>query len=175
MGTSYTIRAEDLYRDTRRIDAEVRAGIEKAQLAAARETLALFRERTRLAPPASAHGEIGAVAFGKFLNGWRIVNRGRQVILSNVARHAINVEDGRRKGAKRPPLRALVPWVELKLGLSGAEARSAAFLIARAIGRRGLRPRRILTAPSVQRSLMAIQRRALYSCLPRSMVIGGRS
>jgi hypothetical protein len=49
------------------------------------------------------------------------------------------VEFGRKPG-KRPPTDAIKLWVVRKLGLSGKEADSAAFLIARAIGRRGTQP-----------------------------------
>jgi hypothetical protein len=174
MALSYTIRAEELYRDTRRIEAATRKALDKAQVLAAKETLNLLRVRTLATPPASPNGEVGAVASGSFLRGWRISYRGRQVIVSNVARHAIYVEGGRRAGARPPPSDALLGWITLKLGLTGREAKTAAFLIARAIGRRGLRPRPVMTAPSTRIRILAIQRRALYSVLGRSWVIGGR-
>ena len=43
---------------------------------------------------------------------------------------------GRRPG-KRPPISALEKWVQVKLGLSGAEAKGAAFAIAKKIEREG--------------------------------------
>ena len=46
------------------------------------------------------------------------------------------VERGRKPG-RMPPVNVIELWVQHKLGLQGNEARSAAFLIARAIGRRG--------------------------------------
>lgn len=46
------------------------------------------------------------------------------------------VERGRRPG-KRPPVEAIKMWARRKLGLTGKELDQAAFLIARAIGRRG--------------------------------------
>lgn len=48
------------------------------------------------------------------------------------------VEVGRQPG-KMPPPGAIELWVVRKLGLSGEEATSAAFAIARSIGRRGTR------------------------------------
>ena len=48
------------------------------------------------------------------------------------------VERGRRPG-KMPPVDAIELWVNRKLGLQGNEAKSVAFLVARAIGRRGTR------------------------------------
>ncbi|MEO5626927.1 MAG: hypothetical protein ABIQ70_13040 [Dokdonella sp.] len=39
-----------------------------------------------------------------------------------------------------PPITPLIDWVEAKLGLHGAEAKSAAFAISRKIGKHGTRP-----------------------------------
>ncbi len=49
------------------------------------------------------------------------------------------VEFGRQPGRKQPPLDAIELWVRRQLGISGDEARSAAYVIARAIGRRGIK------------------------------------
>lgn len=53
------------------------------------------------------------------------------------------MEEGVRPG-KIPPGVALEPWVKRVLGKQGEEARQTAFLIARAIGRRGIAPRRFM-------------------------------
>lgn len=50
--------------------------------------------------------------------------------------YAPDVEYGRKPG-KMPPVGPIELWARRKLGLSGKELESAAFLIARAIGRRG--------------------------------------
>lgn len=52
--------------------------------------------------------------------------------------YASPVEFGRKPG-RRPPTEAIEAWVIRKLGYKGKQARSVAFLIARAIGRRGTR------------------------------------
>lgn len=54
----------------------------------------------------------------------------------NPLEYALPLELGRRPG-KQPPTSAIELWVTRKLGLSGSEARNTAYLIARAIGRRG--------------------------------------
>lgn len=46
-----------------------------------------------------------------------------------------NVEFGRRRGARRPPTSALIPWMK-RHGMPA----SGAFALARAIGRRGIKP-----------------------------------
>jgi hypothetical protein len=60
-----------------------------------------------------------------------------RAVLSNPLIYHDPVEDGRRPG-KMPPPAALVPWVGSKLGIPpGSERDQVAFLVARAIGRRG--------------------------------------
>lgn len=51
--------------------------------------------------------------------------------------YGLPLEHGRQPGKPPPPIAPIQLWVERKLGLSGEEAEQAAFLIARAIGRRG--------------------------------------
>ena len=62
------------------------------------------------------------------------------------------VEEGRRPGSVPPP-EALRPWVERKLGVPSSESKGVAFLIARAIGRRGTPGRRVFerSAPAIRR------------------------
>lgn len=49
------------------------------------------------------------------------------------------VRGGRRPG-RMPPVEALIPWVRAKLHVSEARVRGVAFVVARAIGRRGTKP-----------------------------------
>ena len=77
---------------------------------------------------------------GRYLRGWRIHRLGRfQWSLINVAKHAIYVEGGRRRGARRPPISAIQPWVQRKFGLNKKAAKGVAFAIANKIHRRGIR------------------------------------
>ncbi len=58
-------------------------------------------------------------------------------VLENPLRYHDAVEDGRRPG-RPPPSSALVPWVGSKLGVPpGPERERVAYVVARAIGRRG--------------------------------------
>lgn len=67
------------------------------------------------------------------------------VIIGEVYSNASNpiyplvMEYGRRAGAKPPPVDAIRPWVEDKIGDG-----SLAFVIARSIGRKGIKPHRFL-------------------------------
>ena len=47
------------------------------------------------------------------------------------------VELGRRAGQKRPPLGPIMLWLQRRVGVRGPDLRSAAFLVARKIGRSG--------------------------------------
>jgi len=49
------------------------------------------------------------------------------------------MELGRRPGAAMPPVDALMRWVHLKMGISNEKARGVAYVVARAISRRGIK------------------------------------
>lgn len=68
--------------------------------------------------------------------------------------YAPTVEYGRRAGRRPPPTRAIRPWLR-RHGIP----EDAAFVVARAIGRRGLRPRPFLF-PSARRHRQDIMARA---------------
>jgi len=89
---------------------------------------------------------------GRFHAGLRAVPKGaNSVTLYNTTKHAPFVEGGRRAGARMPPREAILPWV-LRKGLPA----SAAWPIARAIARRGIKPRRVITQPTFQRRARSI-------------------
>lgn len=87
---------------------------------------------------------------GDYLRKWthELLPRGGRVF--NNHRAAAVLEDGRRRGAKRPPVREIELWARRKLGLDGKELKSAAFAIANAIAKRGLKPRRILKSSAAE-------------------------
>jgi hypothetical protein len=73
------------------------------------------------------------------------VNTGEPVwgMVSTPAKYGEPVELGTRPHF--PPVAPIQYWVEKQLGLSGKEAKSVAFLIARAISKRGTKPRKMFT------------------------------
>lgn len=105
----------------------------------------VVQKTTMVAPPASENGTQGAFNTGGYLRGWQfeLLPRGGRVFNTSGMRANV-IEDGRRRGAKRPPPREIKLWVIRKLGLRGKAADSASFAIANAISKRGLRPRRVL-------------------------------
>lgn len=66
----------------------------------------------------------------------------RGAVLRVDAPHAAVVEWGRRPGQRPPPRAPIALWCVRKLGLPEDEAETRAFLIARAIGRRGIKPKK---------------------------------
>jgi len=66
--------------------------------------------------------------------------------LLNDAPHHVFVEMGRRAGARMPPVAVIAAWCGRKLGDS-----TLGFIVARAIGRRGIPPTPLMTAKDFQR------------------------
>ncbi len=134
MAFQRNIRIKDLGKFEKALSRKLPGTMKKVLLTTAREGVALLRKNTR---------SVGAVSSGKLLRGWRILRttRGVSFTIENEQDYALFVERGRRAGARRPPRAAIELWVKKKLGLSGKEAKGAAFVIARAIGRRGIRGR----------------------------------
>lgn len=83
----------------------------------------------------------------RFINGWKIQsNRQKAGVVSiwNIAPHAQYVEDGRRRGAKAPPINILEQWVKRKLSVSSEDAKFVAVQIAKKIKARGIKAKRIV-------------------------------
>jgi len=94
----------------------------------------------------------------RFARSWRAVIGAQpsSVRVFNKQPYASVIEFGRRKGAKAPPVAALLPWVIGKLGIPRENARSVAFLIARKISERGIPARPILRDPDVQAEIQRV-------------------
>lgn len=89
----------------------------------------------------------------QFVEGWAYAYnaRSKSLTYSNAAPYAWNIENGRRAGAKPPPVAALREWCRLRLGNA-----NLAYPVARAISRRGIKATRNLTAKRQLRVLRAI-------------------
>lgn len=134
-----------------RVPRAVERGV-RSFLARAKPMMVLAGDQAR---PANPRG-IGTGAFntGNYRRSWQ-TEMGREdglptAIIRNAAPYAGVIEYGRRAGAKAPPISVIEPWVRRKLGVPFKKARSVAFLIARSIKRRGLKPRYVLTSRTQQ-------------------------
>lgn len=134
---SYMVRLQDRF---------PRAAMRGAMRGALRAVLELQR-RTSLAPPANPQQVGGGGAFntGHYKRSWKAVPTSSGADVLNTAGYAAVIEHGRRPGSRFPPLGAIQAWARRRLGLSQSEAKAAAFPIARAIARRGLVGRKVLT------------------------------
>lgn len=124
--------------------AEMRPAVNAGLTEGGMRCIPILQKATRNAPPASEHGSPGA-----FDTGFANANFTSELIpngvrLSNLATYFSVLDGGRRKGARTPPLEPIKRWAMRKMGLSEEEAASAAWPIARAIGKRGLEARSIM-------------------------------
>lgn len=124
--------------------------IRRGLLSASAQMVPILVRATNTAPPASAKGSKGAVNTGDFRRRWSAMpetqGRTQGVLVGNSSPYAGVIEYGRRAGAKMPPIEPLARWAQRKLQLPYAQAKGLAFVMARNIKRRGLRPRLILTS-----------------------------
>ena len=74
--------------------------------------------------------------------------------------HLHVLSEGRKRGARMPPSNKLRPWVRRRWGVRGRAANAAAFVLARSIARKGIKPRR-LYKQSIERTRIGEPSRAL--------------
>ena len=79
--------------------------------------------------------ELGLDATGEWRNSLNVRAEGSTGII-NGRKYTEQLVWGRRPGAM-PPIQPLITWAQAKLGLSGNEAKSAAFAIAKKIANEG--------------------------------------
>ena len=119
----------------RKLGAEAKAAIKRGALSGALLGVVEMQRRT---------ATVGAFDRGTYRRGWRARATANGAILMNDAPHAPIVEDGRRAGARRPPLPVIERWAKRKLALTSAEAKDAAFPISMAIAKRGIPGKHVL-------------------------------
>lgn len=100
----------------------------------------------------------GSVVTGQLRASGRVVKDGADAIevgfFGDGRGYAEYVEYGRRAG-KMPPVSALVQWAHKKLRLPDKAAKSAGFLMARAIAKKGTRPHPFFV-PALEKNRQAI-------------------
>lgn len=126
-----------------------RTALQRGLVSGAQRCIPLMQKRTEQAPPASDGGRPGAFNTGNYRRHWKVKNVPRGVAVYNDAGYAGVIDGGRRPG-RMPNLGAIEAWAKRRLGLSDKEAKKAAFPIARAIKKRGLKPRQVLSGATQQ-------------------------
>ena len=110
----------------------------------------------------------GAVNYGTYRRAWTAtVITDDKIHLENACGYGGIIEGGRRAGARTPPRAALAAWAMRKLHLDASQAKTAGFLIARAIAKRGLKPRRVMASaiPKIVKITRAEIFRAVHQAL----------
>lgn len=135
-----------------RLAREFKPTLLRGLRAGAARALPYLVDRTRAAPPANPAGigAGGAVNTGNLIGGWRVKPLPDGAAIINLRSYGPTVDGGRRAGSKLPPLKDITRWIMRRLGKSESEARKLAFPFARAIARRGLIARKILTGEDAQ-------------------------
>jgi hypothetical protein len=107
---------------------------------------------------------------GSYIRAWQAKHLDNGAVLFNDAPHAIFVERGRRPGARMPPKAVIAEWLDQKMrgrirarGKRLQEAARLAFVVARAIGKRGLPAHRIMAR--TKRKLDPMVRKAVEAAL----------
>jgi len=100
-------------------------------------------------------GEGGAVNTGHYKRSWKHEALPDGARVYNLAPYASIIEHGRRPG-KFPPISMIEKWAQRRLGLTPKEAKAAAFPIARAIAKRGLVGRKVMTnvLPKIEKDFL---------------------
>lgn len=118
--------------------------------------IALLVARTRMAQAASPGGFVGATDTNSYIRAWRVVPDGMGLRIYNSQPYAGVIEYGRRPNSKQPPTEPIARWLMSRGGMSASQARANAWVVAKAIGIRGLRGRHILTAPEATKQISDI-------------------
>ena len=128
-----------------KLGGDLQRVIKRGLMSGAARALPILHRRSEEAAPASERGGIGAVDTGQYKAGWRSEPTSDGARIRNTKPYAAVIEGGRRpSGVSKEGRKNLEGWAKRKLGLLNTEAKAAAFLIARALAKRSLRPRNVL-------------------------------
>lgn len=124
-----------------------------------KELAARLPETTRIGFEQAGHIGVGMLQrasadihdLKKFQTGWMKFANATHLRFWNREQHAINVEGGRSPNRKMPPHQVLLEWCQRH----GIDERRV-FAVRRAIGRRGIAGRPVMTAEAMQKDLAEV-------------------
>lgn len=128
-----------------KLGADFGKAVRRGLMSGAARALPVLIRRTEQAPPASERGTTGAVDMGQYKAGWRSEPTIDGARIRNTKPYAGVIEIGRRASpVSKEGRKNLEGWAKRKLGLTPSQAKSAAFLISRALAKRPLKGRNVL-------------------------------
>jgi hypothetical protein len=146
----------------------------RGALRGALRAVSTLQRATGQASPANPgmKGEGGAVNTGHYKRAWKAEQLPDGARVYNQAPYAAVIEHGRRPGTF-PPLKQIERWAQRRMGLTPKEAKAAAYPIARAIARRGLQGRKVMTnvQPQIERDFLEEVRKELERELARGPTV----
>lgn len=174
MAITIRTRVPEIGQLMEKLGARAEKAVHKAATALSMRALTIVQDAVRTAPPANpaGKGSGGAVNTGRFLAAWEAApaqQGGSFGVLIQVpnskAPYAAVIEYGRTPGSRPPPVEPIARWAQRRLSLPYEQARGIAFGIARSIGRRGLKGRKILTGEKTRRRLRNAMQKELLKAL----------
>ncbi len=125
-----------------------------AAVSGAMSCVPVMHKATDESPPPSGEGGNGAFFIGTYKRAWKAGHHPEGAWIYNGMPYAAVIEHGRRPGSRMPPWRALVAWCKRKAKSDNPEGMARA--LARAIGRRGIKGRKVM-AGAVPKMLVAFE------------------
>ena len=135
----------------------VPAAVRGTQSAALR-IIPLMVQRTTDAIPTGPRGSTGAVNTGLYKRSWKSSPQAWGVTVYNAQPYSSIIDYGRRASpVSKEGQVALAKWAMRKLQLSESEAKSAAFAIARALRKRAIPARKVMSGALEQMNTLAME------------------
>ena len=142
--TTIVLKLSELPASYRSLGPRLMSAAMRGAARGAMHAVSTLQRATSAAPPANPNGvgQGGAVNTGFYKRAWKWRATPDGALVYNVASYASVIEKGRRPG-KFPPKEVIVRWIQRRMGKSLKEAQALAFVVRRAIARRGLLARNV--------------------------------
>jgi len=111
--------------------------VHEALIGAIYEAIQFLERKVKQRTPIGVYGAKGGLA--STIHG-EVVGKGEPIVKGIVAHQSAYgdvIEKGRTAGKTWPPEGALLRWIEVKMGISGEQAKRLEFVIRRKIGQKG--------------------------------------
>lgn len=162
MNQTITVALPQLPALMARLKTKAEASLQRGIQSAAMRASPIMENAVRTAPPANParKGVGGAVNTANYLRSWKsrpqrtATGIGLLIYTGGVPYSGV-IEYGRRAGARMPPAEPITRWAQRRFSIPYDEAKRISFVIRRAIKRRGLLPRHVLTSEKTQNQLVS--------------------